>query len=187
MAAIDAHRRDPAEQRGVSNAWAWAGGVAVTLAVLIIGGSSGYVNARRLNADRRLVAHTHEVIGSLETLLSTLKDAETGQRGYLLTQDEEYLAPYESALQEVSSELARLQTLTADNPPQRSRLDALAGKIHRRLEELTRTVTLTRNGERVGIGSTQKSRFIRKSAASKSISTWSAASLVSEVIIAAGL
>ena len=149
MAAIDAHRRDPAEQRGVSNAWAWAGGVAVTLAVLIIGGGSGYVNARRLNADRRLVAHTHEVIGALETLLSTLKDAETGQRGYLLTQDQEYLAPYESALQEVSSELARLQTLTADSPPQRSRLDALAGKIHRRLEELTRTVTLTRNGERV--------------------------------------
>ena len=42
-----------------------------------------------------MVAHTHEVLDALEQLISTLKDAETGQRGYLITGEPRYLDPYE--------------------------------------------------------------------------------------------
>ena len=58
-------------------------GFGLTLAVLVVGGGVGYINAGRLAYHNQWVAHTHEVIGQLEALLSTLKDAETGS-GYLL-------------------------------------------------------------------------------------------------------
>jgi PAS domain S-box-containing protein len=95
-----------------------------------------------------MVAHTHEVIGELEALLSTLKDAETGQRGYLLTEDKTYLQPYEDALQKVHARFDRLRKLTSDNSDQQGRLDVLGPKIDDRLDELRQTVALVKNGDR---------------------------------------
>jgi len=46
--------------------------------------------------------HTNEVIGHVESLLNKLQDAETGQRGYLLTGNEDYLEPYQDALRETA-------------------------------------------------------------------------------------
>ena len=120
----------------------------LTLAVLLVGGVLGAVNVRRLAVENRMVARTHEVIEELAVLLSTLKDAETGQRGYLLTKDERYLQPYLDAAGQVQGELARLQELTSDNPEQRARLDALRRKVVVRLEELRQTVSLMRKGDR---------------------------------------
>lgn len=120
----------------------------MTLVALAVGGVFGYVNAHRLDVNRQLVAHTHEVIASLDRLLSTVKDAETGQRGYLLTGDAKYLTPYEGALTSASTELATLETLVADNPEQQDRLRALSTKTTARLAELTQTVDLMRRGER---------------------------------------
>ena len=123
-------------------------GFGLTLAVLVVGGVLGYTNARRLDDDRRMVGHTHEVIGALESLLSTLKDAETGQRGYLLAGDEKYLEPYEDALKRVPGEFALLAELTSDNPDQQARLAVLEGKIDVRLDELRRTIALMKAGDR---------------------------------------
>src|SRR6188768_552414 len=82
---------------GGSRSWGRLAASLLTLAVLLIGGGIGYINVRQLDDNRRLVNHTYEVVGALETLLSTLKDAETGQRGYLLSADEQYLQPYQTA------------------------------------------------------------------------------------------
>ena len=71
------------------------GFAAATLAVFVIAFLS-YRSFQQRAAGAALVAHTIEVDSELETLLSTFQDAETGQRGYLLTGgDERYLAPYE--------------------------------------------------------------------------------------------
>jgi PAS domain S-box-containing protein len=121
----------------------------LTLAVLLVGGVLGAVNVRRLAVENRMVARTHEVIEELAVLLSTLKDAETGQRGYLLADDEKYLQPYLDAVGRVQGELARLQELTSDNPDQRAHLDALRRKVATRLEELHQTVALMRKGDRL--------------------------------------
>jgi PAS domain S-box-containing protein len=123
-------------------------GFGLTLAVLVVGGGTGYLNARRLAENDRLVAHTHEVIEGLEVTLSSLKDAETGQRGYLLAGDETYLQPYDDALERVTGELARLKQLTSDNPEQQTRLAALEQKVAVRLDELHRTVALMKGGDR---------------------------------------
>ena len=123
-------------------------GFGLTLTVLLVGGFFGYTNVVRLAENERLVAHTHEVIGDLEALLSTLKDAETGQRGFLLTEDPNYLHPYESALEQVGRIVSHLEILTADNPVQRNRLALLDRKVAERVDELHRTVLLMKEGDR---------------------------------------
>jgi PAS domain S-box-containing protein len=121
---------------------------ALAFAVVLAGGVLGYMNAGRLAQHGERVAHTYRVIGSLEALLSTLKDAETGQRGYLLAEDESYLQPYEQAIGRVRAELDRIKALTADNPDQGARLAALEARVAVRLEELHRTVDLAKSGQR---------------------------------------
>ena len=122
----------------------------LTLAVLLVGGVLGSFNARRLDDNRRLVSHTHEVVQSLETLLSALKDAETGQRGYLLSADERFLEPYQSALNRVTAIRQLLTGLVADNPGQTVRLRELGKKIDVKLGELKRTIDLLRAGDQRG-------------------------------------
>jgi PAS domain S-box-containing protein len=123
-------------------------GFGLAVAVLVVGAVLGIVNAGRLAENERLVAHTHEVIAELEALLSTLKDAETGQRGYLLTEDENYLQPYDDALKRVQTIVTHLKELTSDNAEQQARLGVLETKIPVRVDELRQTVALTKGGDR---------------------------------------
>src|SRR5882724_13452557 len=62
-----------------------------------------------------LVAHTHKVLETVAGVLSALQDAETGQRGFLLTGEERYLAPYSSGIKLVDRNIQDLRELTADN------------------------------------------------------------------------
>ncbi len=120
---------------------------ALTLAVLIGGGLLGYLNARRLIANERTVAHTDEAIVELATVFSTLQDAETGQRGYLITEDDAYLQPYRDATARVQTELTRLKGLITD-PAQKARLAVLEQKIALKFSELARTISLNKAGDR---------------------------------------
>jgi PAS domain S-box-containing protein len=122
----------------------------LTLAVLVAGAVLGTVNVRRLWANERRVAHTEVVVGQLEGLMSILKDAETGQRGYLLTGEQSYLRPYEDALARVPATLAGLEALTADEPAQRARLATLERTAGAKLDELRQTVARMRAGDRAG-------------------------------------
>ncbi|HEY2289900.1 MAG TPA: CHASE3 domain-containing protein [Thermoanaerobaculia bacterium] len=92
----------------------------------------------RLIENERWVTHTHEVLNELEGTLSALKDAETGERGYIITGDESYLAPYKTGIVEVQEHLGSLRSLTADNARQQRRIAELAPLIARRLEQLQR-------------------------------------------------
>ena len=123
-------------------------GFGLTVTVLLVGGFFGYTNVVRLAENERLVAHTHRVIGDLEALLSTLKDAEMGQRGFLLTEDPKHLEPYEAALEQVRGIVAHLEVLTADHPVQRRRLARLDRKVAERVDELHQTILLMKSGDR---------------------------------------
>lgn len=94
------------------------------------------------------VTHTREVLLNLETTESLLKDAETGQRGYLLTGDEQYLEPYSNAVSQISPQLDALASLIADNPPQVQSVAALRVLAAEKLSELQQTVDLNRAGKR---------------------------------------
>ena len=94
------------------------------------------------------VTHTLEVDRTVQTLLNSLVDAETGQRGFLLTQRAVYLEPYESGRGRIAQQLAEVRKLTADNSAQQERLNRLAPLIDDRLAVLAETIALENRGER---------------------------------------
>jgi len=104
-------------------------------------------NTRNLVEEGKSVEHTWAVIGEIESTLSTLTDAETGQRGYLLTGISSFLEPYQAALATVADHLARLQQLTADNPAQQARLHELDDLVRAKLDELASTIRLHDAGD----------------------------------------
>ena len=73
-----------------------------------------------------------------------MKDAETGQRGYLLTGDDSYLEPYQAALGAISKAIGDLRVLTSDNVHQQSRIAEATPLVEAKLAELKRTIDLRR-------------------------------------------
>ena len=77
----------------------WLGLAAATL-FFVASGAVAYLNFQTLKQDSALVVHSGETLTALEDVLSTVKDAETGQRGYLLTGKDSYLDPYSAVLED---------------------------------------------------------------------------------------
>ncbi len=124
----------------------FAGFVVAVLAVLLIAYFTDNALEARQSAAQS-VTHTMQVLERAQQLLTTVADAETGQRGFLLTNEDRYLEPYTKAGAELQGQLQDLSSLTADNPEQRARLDELSQIIKRKMDELAQTVALTRVGE----------------------------------------
>ena len=82
--------------------------------------------------------------------MSELRTAENGQRGYVLTQNQEYLKPVDAAVAKVPGLLESLRRKTADNPSQQARLDRVEPLIGPRLDVVRRSIELTRQGDRDG-------------------------------------
>ncbi len=122
-----------------------AAGLALPLATLVAIGVVTYLNTTSLVATSRRVAHTHAVIEQLEALLAAATDAETGQRGFLLTGDERFLEPYVAATRRLGQLEQSIRTLTADNPDQQRRLDAADRLLAGKLAELAETIDLRRS------------------------------------------
>ncbi|MCJ2023596.1 CHASE3 domain-containing protein [Methylobacterium sp. J-067] len=119
-------------------------GVLVTILALV-----GAVTWERLNASREAreaSQHSYHVLATTKDLAIALRDAERGQRGYILTGRDEYLAPYDAARDRLGLLQGELQKLTADNPAQQQRIRALAPAIQHKLEELAQTVQARRDG-----------------------------------------
>jgi methyl-accepting chemotaxis protein len=114
-------------------------------AVLVGVASVAYYNTRQLIENDTWVKHSHLVRMELATLESAIIEAETGQRGFIITGDDQYLAPYQAGLQSVTRTLADLRKLTLDNPNQQRRLDAIQPVIDTRLRELAESVELRRS------------------------------------------
>ena len=119
-------------------------GVIAALLFFLISGAVSFSNLQLLKADSEKIAHTHDVIAALDTFLSTMQDAETGQRGFLLTSNEKYLQPYDDAVSKVDSELSAIATLTQDNTNQQTNLGQLKPHVEAKLAELKQTIDLRR-------------------------------------------
>src|SRR5918911_2891448 len=91
-------------------------GFFLTLAILLVVGVVSYRNTRKLIRDSNAVAHSHDVQDALDRILSILVEAETGQRGYIITGDEQYLAPYTRATSSINQNIESLRGLIADEP-----------------------------------------------------------------------
>ncbi len=109
--------------------------IASALIVLILG-LSAYASTRREDRAGALVAHTHAVIEINRAVLARLVDAETGERGFIITGDSSYLAPYHGAETDLSHAIDSLRRLTVDDDAQQPRIDTLASLARRRLSTL---------------------------------------------------
>ena len=123
------------------------GGFVILLAILV---ADAYVTKRQLDEQVETghrVSHTRQAqlqIGEVESLLI---DAETGQRGFLYTGDEQYLAPYNRAVTQIDSHINTLAELTSDNPRQQSAIPNLRALAQSKLGELASTIDLYRSGK----------------------------------------
>jgi len=107
-------------------------------------GMASYVNTQRLIKNNEWVTQTHEVLETLGDVLSVLKDAETGQRGFILTGRNDYLEPYDQAIGSIGNRLARLNELTKDNSAQQAALIRLETLSASKLDELGQAIELRR-------------------------------------------
>ncbi len=119
----------------------------VTAAVVLVTAGSGVLFALdNFTAANRTVLTVRDRQVALERVLSIVRDAETGQRGFLLTQREPYLEPYTAALRAMEPLLVQLADLLADDPAQQKALAEVETQVRRKRAELAETVELMRSG-----------------------------------------
>lgn len=90
------------------------------------------------------VLHTKDVLASLDELLLTLSNAESSQRGFLLTGEAPYLSAYGRARAQIDGDLAQLREQTRDNPIQQRHLDRLSLAVHSRMTKMQQVLALRR-------------------------------------------
>src|ERR1700688_1282523 len=120
-------------------------GFGIATAILVFVGWQSYRNTGRFAEAAQWREHTYEVLNSLDTAVARLSDAETGQRGYLLTGEEAYLEPYRAAIKNIDQTIGELKSFTSDNPNQQKRIQILEPLVEKKLAELQRTIDLRKN------------------------------------------
>jgi CheY-like chemotaxis protein/signal transduction histidine kinase len=130
--------------------------IGAVTALMLLAAVTFWRQGEASEAAKGWVLHTYEVIGHIELLFGKLKDAEVGERGFIISGNEDYLEPYENALREaanpdagqrslqqhrsIAQELAFIRKLTADNPAQQNNLDELDDTVKKLLTYLAATI-----------------------------------------------
>ncbi|MDQ2640746.1 MAG: CHASE3 domain-containing protein, partial [Pseudomonadota bacterium] len=120
-------------------------GVAAAIVAIVLIAALSMRAISEQNRNRSETMHTMDVVAAINLVLSGLKDAETGQRGYLLTGIEDYLQPYNTGRVRLPADIERLQTLLMDDPEQARRAESLRSVAQERLAELQRVIDLQRD------------------------------------------
>ncbi len=113
-----------------------ATGYTVAIAVLVIDLLLTFWNLNSIGRIWDALASSHNIVVGLDDVLSNLREAETGQRGYLLTGDERYLEPYTKSHAVVAASIDRLRPLVATSGVRREHLSAAAEAASAKLSDL---------------------------------------------------
>ena len=124
--------------------WSLLLGLGLFVALLVVNAALNYRNTDQLHEDLSWVSHTNEVLDLTNGALLALVDAETGQRGFVITGQDEYLKPYDDALNRVDQLLAQLKQKTEDNPRQQERINTLESLTAERISLLKQGIELRR-------------------------------------------
>lgn len=103
-------------------------------------------SVRTLANNAYWLAHSWQVVHQVESVLASAVDAETGERGFLISGQDSYLEPFTAAQRELPGELDRLQSLTSDNASQQARVADLRISLGRRLGILEKAIDMRRAG-----------------------------------------
>jgi PAS domain S-box-containing protein len=121
--------------------WYLAGALFILIAVSFL----SYQDWSAYQRSAPQVQHSRALLQQIEQVFSYTKDAETGQRGFVLTGNPEYLDVYNQAIAALPPQLNGLHALVADEPGLRVRVATLTDLISEKLAELKQTVTLRQN------------------------------------------
>ena len=110
------------------------------LALQVGNGLIAYLTTSHLRDNTTWVSHTHEVIDTMSRVLSQLVDAETGQRGYIITGLPSYLEPYISAKNQIDNALRDLTALTRDNPTQQAHIKDVSSLVMEKFAGMERNI-----------------------------------------------
>ncbi|MCH9644020.1 MAG: CHASE3 domain-containing protein [Gammaproteobacteria bacterium] len=116
----------------------------IVFCALIVVGVVSSISMERLLSESKLVSHTHNVVEKLELLLTHIQDAETGERGFLITGNESYLEPYNNAIPLINSGVNVIKNLTSDNITQQKNIRILKPFISNRLSQLKKVINIRR-------------------------------------------
>ncbi len=116
------------------------------LILLILAGNTAlaFWSMRRISENEQLLDRVHELIETTTEAMKMLTDAETGERGFVITGEDSFVVPYEESVHGISRVLDRLEGLLADNPGQRARLEQLKQRIDRKMEHLAAVIQTRR-------------------------------------------
>jgi len=118
------------------------GGFALAGLVLVVIAGVGFRSTANLIENDHLVEHTHSVRATLAELAALVVDTETGTRGYVISGDDAFLAPYRASIDSAKRAFEHVRSLTADNPVQQRRLDVLGPLIEQRQDHAKRAIEL---------------------------------------------
>jgi len=122
-------------------------GFIVSAIILIAAAVYAFSNSEKFVESASWVSHTQEVKYEFEKVLAYIIDAEAGERGYIITSKEAYLAPYNNTKANLLAELKRVRELTSDNPGQQKNIDSVERLAGQSLAYLEKCINLTRAGK----------------------------------------
>jgi len=115
-------------------------------AVVVIGGILSYRSHSMLRQDRDMVVHTYQVIGTLHQTLLAVEEAETSQRGFVITGDNNFLAPYRKSKDQIVPAVeGDLTRLLVRNAEQRARFGRLRSALDTEFQEIQHTIDTRRD------------------------------------------
>src|ERR1700722_4572453 len=120
--------------------------IGVILILLIATMLFSVITIQRLKSNLALQVHTTTVLITLEENIITLLNAETGERGFVVTNDTNFLEPYNMASKNIGANTKQIRTLTMDNPVQQRNMDTLENLIDLELTCLKSIISLNREG-----------------------------------------
>jgi PAS domain S-box-containing protein len=136
---------DKAVKRFSSTASSWVGwGLPLIAVLMLITAGIGAFGTMSLYDSEAQVQHSNEIRSSLGQLLALARDAETGQRGFVITGRDEYLEPYSDAAPQIAREFDRLSSLLKGDVRQEQRLAKLRALMDRKHQELAKVIDMRR-------------------------------------------
>lgn len=117
----------------------WLGSALLALVLILV---VCFLSWRQVINANRSVANTQDILRRISLVRSLVVDAETGQRGFLLTDGVQYLDPYENAMKQIPIEIAKLRSLVGSEPELNRNLRDLESLTTAKLGELRRTIQL---------------------------------------------
>jgi methyl-accepting chemotaxis protein len=122
---------------------------AVAICVLILVSLCSFYSTDRMSASMDARQNSYKIISQVNLLLTSLVDAETGQRGYFITNQEGYLEPYHSALSAISKNVDTLKKLAADNINQQHNINILEPLIANKLANIQQSLKLNDAAQKI--------------------------------------